>query len=520
MNELPEGWAPTQLGVLTKSIVGGGTPSKANPAYFQGEIPFMTVKDLHVRFVADTQDHISAKALEDSASTLVPADTLVVATRMSLGKITRPLVPVAINQDLKAIFLHDGIDKTYVEYLWRANESRIQEMGTGTTVKGIRLEDIRGLDVPLAPSAEQSRIANQLDTLLTRIQNCSDRFDAIPALLKRFRQTTLDSATLGSLTKSWREDNGGEYEWKDVRLSDIAEVQGGVTKDAKKQSALDEEVPYLRVANVQRGYIDLTEVKTIRVPNVKLESLLLQNGDVLFNEGGDLDKLGRGWVWESQIPRCTFQNHVFRARLFDKGNQPKFVSWWGNSRGLDYFIRSGKQTTNLASINKTMLAALPIRLPSAAEQAEIVRRVEALFALADNIEARYAAARAQAQRLSPLVLAKAFRGELVPQDPNDEPASELLKRIRAEKSDRQPEAKIKRSSKEMPMKPTSKENLSEIVKRMPKDVFTFDELRDAASRDYESLKDELFVLLADTQSGLQQFFDAEQKSMKLKRVRA
>lgn len=189
MSDLPEGWEGTQLGVLVKSIVGGGTPSKANPAYFQGDIPFMTVKDLHARFVADTQDHISEAALEDSASTLVPADTLIVATRMSLGKITRPLVPTAINQDLKALFLHDGIDKTYVEYLWRANESRIQGMGTGTTVKGIRLEDIRGLDVPLAPSAEQTRIANHLDTLLTRIQSCNDRFDAIPALLKRFRQT-------------------------------------------------------------------------------------------------------------------------------------------------------------------------------------------------------------------------------------------------------------------------------------------------------------------------------------------
>lgn len=285
--------------------------------------------------------------------------------------------------------------------------------------------------VALPPRTEQTRIANQLDTLLTRVQSCNDRFDAIPALLKRFRQAVLDAATLGALTAEWREANGGDYEWKDVQLSDIAEVQGGVTKDAKKQSVLDEEVPYLRVANVQRGYIDLTEVKTIRVPRTKLESLLLEKGDALFNEGGDLDKLGRGWVWEGQIPRCTFQNHVFRARLFDKANQPKFVSWWGNSRGLEYFIRSGKQTTNLASINKKMLAALPIRLPSPAEQAEIVRRVEALFAFADRIEARATAARTQAQRLSSLVLAKAFRGELVQQDPQDEPASALLQRLAA-----------------------------------------------------------------------------------------
>ena len=222
--------------------------------------------------------------------------------------------------------------------------------------------------------------------------------------------------------------------WQCLTLQDIADVTGGIAKDTKKQDSNDEEVPYLRVANVQRGFLDLREIKTIRVPAAKLEATLLRRGDVLFNEGGDLDKLGRGWVWEEQIPRCTFQNHVFRARLRDPSIQPKFVSWWGNSRGLDYFLRSGKQTTNLASINKTMLSALPIALPSSREQAEIVRRVEALFKLAGRIETRHLSAVKQAQRLTPLTLDKAFRGELVPQDPADESASALLARIAAEQS--------------------------------------------------------------------------------------
>jgi type I restriction enzyme S subunit len=175
-------------------------------------------------------------------------------------------------------------------------------------------------------------------------------------------------------------------------------------------------------------------MKTIRVPESKLSGLLLAPGDILFNEGGDIDKLGRGWVWEGQINRCSFQNHVFRARLFDKSNQPKYISWWGNFRGLDFFLRSGKQTTNLASINKSMLSNLPISLPLPEEQAEIVRRVETLFAFADRLAARYAAARAQVEKLTPSLLAKAFRGELVPQDPNDEPASELLARIHTQRN--------------------------------------------------------------------------------------
>lgn len=287
-----------------------------------------------------------------------------------------------------------------------------------------------GLSIGIPPLQEQRRIADKLDTTLARVDALNDRLARITPLLKRFRQSVLAAATSGKLTEDWRKSNNMPFAWAEVTLGEIADVQGGVTKDSKKQSNSDEELPYLRVANVQRGYLDLEEIKRIRVPAHKIDSLLLKEGDILFNEGGDLDKLGRGWIWEGQINRCTYQNHVFRARLHDLRNQPKYVSWWGNYRGLHYFIQSGKQTTNLASINKTMLSALPISLPSQEEQTEIVRRVETLFAFADRLEARLQSAQTAAERLTPALLAKAFRGELVPQDPNDEPATELLRRLR------------------------------------------------------------------------------------------
>ena len=222
-----------------------------------------------------------------------------------------------------------------------------------------------------------------------------------------------------------------EKDWLGTCLSDIADIQGGLTKDSKKQDPGDPELPYLRVANVQRGYLDLREMAFIRVPRKRLDALLLQDGDILFNEGGDRDKVGRGWIWEAQITECVFQNHVFRARLLNEGNQPQYVSWWANTCGSSHFLGQGKQTTNLASISKTTLGLLPIQLPCAAEQEEIVRRVETFFTLADQLEARLTAARKVVDRLTPALLAKAFRGELVPQDPNDEPASVLLGRIQA-----------------------------------------------------------------------------------------
>jgi len=334
---------------------------------------------------------------------------------------------------LRVLYNPEVVDARYLLHALRSRNSRqhleAEATGTSDSMRNLSQPKLRETPIPLAPLPEQKRIAHKLEALLAHVDACRERLDRVPAILKRFRQAVLEAATSGSLTADWRAFLGLSKNWQDCLLSEIADIQGGVTKDAKRANSADEELPYLRVANVQRGWLDLSVIKTIRVPANKVPKLLLQVGDILFNEGGDIDKLGRGWVWEGQIERCVFQNHVFRARLYDAGTQPKFISWWGNSVGLNYFLRGGKQTTNLASINKTVLSNLPISLPSPAEQAELVRRVDALFALADTLEARLINARAHVDRLTPSLLSKAFRGELVPQDPTDEPAEALLERV-------------------------------------------------------------------------------------------
>jgi type I restriction enzyme S subunit len=302
---------------------------------------------------------------------------------------------------------------------------------TGTTRRRITRKKLAALQFPVPSFNEQQRIAAKLDSTLSAVEACRKRLDGVAAILKRFRQAVLAAATSGELTREWRGERGIGKQWIRCALAEIAEIQGGITKDSKKQLDDYPELPYLRVANVQRGYLDLAEVSHIRVPPSRLDLLLLKSGDILFNEGGDRDKVGRGWIWEGQIRDCVFQNHIFRARLIDSENEPKFVSWWSNTRGADHFLGFGKQTTNLASISKTTLGSLPIDLPPSVEQREIVRRVEDLFLIADQLEAKLTAASKIVDRLTPALLAKAFCGELVPQDPNDEPASVLLERVRA-----------------------------------------------------------------------------------------
>ena len=234
--------------------------------------------------------------------------------------------------------------------------------------------------------------------------------------------------------------------WCFVRLCEIAQVGSGMSVSVSR--VLDDpiRVAYLRVANVQRGFLDLSEIKFMRIERSHLPNLQLKKWDVLFNEGGDRDKLGRGWIWQSEISPCITQNHVFRAspHLASESNS-KLLSHWGNTFGQGYFEKTGKQTTNLASINKTVLSEFPVPLIPFAEQDEICNQLDGTMRILDKQDEAISVALKQAGLLRQSILQKAFSGQLVAQDPNDEPASALLERIKAEKVAQTHNAKLRKT---------------------------------------------------------------------------
>lgn len=214
--------------------------------------------------------------------------------------------------------------------------------------------------------------------------------------------------------------------WQFVRLGTIAQIGSGMAVSKSRKLEDPVEVPYLRVANVQRGKLDLDEVKTMEVERAELEGLKLRKWDVLFNEGGDRDKLGRGWVWESQIEPCITQNHVFRASPWlEEEFHSKFISYWGNAFGRNYFEKAGKQTTNLASINKTVLSMFPVPIPPHEEQREIVRLLEDAATEMDALEKEISEALEREQNLRQSILKRALEGRLVTPDPDCEPVPNL-----------------------------------------------------------------------------------------------
>jgi type I restriction enzyme S subunit len=351
-----------------------------------------------------------------------------------------------------------GNDPKFIALL--LTDFQLERFLAGTGVPTLNRNVVHEITVRLAPLAEQRRIVSKVEALLPCVNAARQLLAKVPAILKRFRQSVLAAACSGRLTADWREENRSptpegvtESDLPDVpdvpatwiwrRLSTVAEIRGGVTKGRKFNGKCTIMLPYLRVANVQDGFLDLAEIKQIEVLPEDKHKYALAPGDILFTEGGDRDKLGRGTVWSGEIPGCIHQNHIFRARLVTSEATPQFVSLATKSEfSRDYFFHNASQTVNLASLNMTMLSALPIPLPPLPEQHQIVRRVEALFRLSDAIEKRVAAATARADKLTQAILAKAFRGELVPTEAelarregrDYEPASVLLERIRAERA--------------------------------------------------------------------------------------
>ena len=272
---------------------------------------------------------------------------------------------------------------------WRDNNAK------GANIQNLRRTELEKLAIPIPPMAEQKRIVKLLDEAdeLRKLRAQADRRTAefIPALFhEMFSENT-------------------KKPHPRVRLEQIAEVVSGVAKGRKFNGRLPIEVPYLRVANVQAGYLDLSEIKTIQALPEEVEELALRKGDVLLTEGGDFDKLGRGAMLEQDLPNCIHQNHVFRVRVEQSKLNPVYLAKFlltGEARG--YFLGCAKRTTNLASINMTQLRALPVHLPPVTLQNQFASRVSEIRAL----QVEQAASRRRLDELFQSMLHRAFQGEL------------------------------------------------------------------------------------------------------------
>jgi type I restriction enzyme S subunit len=294
-----------------------------------------------------------------------------------------------LNQHLFRVIPSPNIDNDFFFHLLSHAVESMEKSAHGSTMKHIKRGELKKYNVATPVwLEEQQKIAQILDTLDTQIQ----KTESLIAKLERIKEGLLHDLLTRGIDQNgqlrptpeqapvlYKESALGliPKEWEVRQLGSMAIIVSGVTLGGQLPSSSWPLVAYLRVANVQDGYLDLKEVKFLRVKPADVEKFRLVPGDVLMNEGGDFDKLGRGTVWEGEIEQCIHQNHVFRVRTFPNMLDPYFLAYFsGSSMGKSYFIKSSKQSTNLASINSTQLKAFHVPVPPFPEQMSIINRLK------------------------------------------------------------------------------------------------------------------------------------------------
>ena len=250
---------------------------------------------------------------------------------------------------------------------------------------------IRNRPIPVPQIPQQRAIADYLDRETARLDALVAAKERVLGLLAEKRRSLITRAvTRGLDPRSPLRDSGNPWlgeipaHWVATRLKFVADVRGGITIGQRYDTSDLVELPYLRVANVQDGHLDLTEVATVILPRAEAVTCMLEAGDVLMNEGGDADKLGRGCVWRGEIAHCLHQNHVFAVR--PRGVLAEWLNTWTSTEGAKAFFESrAKQSTNLASISSTNINELPIPLPPPEEQRALVDHVNGVTAKLDAL---------------------------------------------------------------------------------------------------------------------------------------
>jgi type I restriction enzyme, S subunit len=295
------------------------------------------------------------------------------------------------------------LDRRFLDSYIRTRLFRDQVEAQGSTnYAAIRPSHVLGYEIPLPSLAEQGRVVARIEQLAGQIHEA-----------QRLRKEAAEEAEamVASETNAiFTCDEANS--WHKLNLEEIAEIRAGVTLGRRLTGDIVR-LPYLRVANVQDGYLDLKEVKEIEVLASEIEKWALQNGDILLTEGGDWNKLGRGSVWRGDIANCIHQNHVFRVRALPKTVLPEFLAKQISSPvGKAYFQSASKQTTNLASINQRQLKAFPVLSPPIPEQRRIVAELDALQTEVEALKRLQAATSLELDTLLPSILDRAFKGEL------------------------------------------------------------------------------------------------------------
>ncbi|MCW1985106.1 UNVERIFIED_ORG: type I restriction enzyme S subunit [Sphingomonas sp. R1F5B] len=434
MSELPQGWAETTVGEVTEPFVSIDPTKQPDTEFRYVDIGAI---DKSTQTIGEPKSFLGRDAPSRARRVIHEGDVLFSTVRTYLKNIAA--VPEELDGSLTstgiAVLRASGaIDHRYL-FNWVCSDEFVGKMSgaqDGTLYPAVTDKDVSGAAVPLPPLPEQRRIVAKVDGLTARTARARKELDRIPTLIARYKQRLLALAFSGESTASWRASHGlGEP--IPTTVNDLSE--GLRYGTAQKSYAEPNGVGVLRIPNVASGRISLDDLKYSKLEPKEFAKLRLSEGDILVvRSNGSVDLVGRPALVTGDAVGLAYAGYLIRIRPKRDVVMPKFLTLMLEAPAIRSTIEAGaRSTSGVNNVNATELGALTVPLFDIDEQAEIVRRIESAFGWLDRMASDHAAAARLLPKLDAAILAKAFRGELVPQDPNDEPASALLERIKVER---------------------------------------------------------------------------------------
>jgi type I restriction enzyme, S subunit len=382
---IPEDWDVRPLSNISLKIMVG-IASAATHAYRLSGIPMIRNQNIKPGHLLDSdllfidqeyeKTYRNKRLLEGDLLTTrtgYPGTTCIVPANYKAAQSFTSLITRPDTAQITSKFLCLYINSEHGQRFFKSSQ-------IGGAQKNVNTGTLKKMPIPIPTVSEQTKVSNVLGAV-------EDLLASIENLIAKKR--ALKQAAMQELLTGKRRLPGFEGELAVTTLRQVAMIRSGITKNSGTKIQNPVKVNYLSVANVQDGFFDLSEISKIEIPRHEVAKYSVLAGDVLMNEGGDLDKLGRGAVWQGLDEPCVHQNHVFVVRPAPSLSSSYLNSWISSSIARDYFLIAGKQTTNLASISKSSLGDLPIHLPSLEEQEAIADILDTIDSEIGRLEERH-----------------------------------------------------------------------------------------------------------------------------------
>ena len=382
---LPTGWENLQFHDLCDRVKDSYQP------VIGGSTPYIGLEHLAQGFPAFVGRGAESE-IRSSKTAFKTGDILFGKLRPYLRKGAQADFNGISSTDILVFRAAEKCESNFLKYLIHSDEFIDHAKSTTSGVQHPRTSwpSLSKFQLSLPPLPEQKKIAHVLSTVQRAIEAQERIIQTTTELKKALMHKLFTEGTRGEPQKQ-TEIGPVPESWEVIPLSKCAFVQTGIAKGRKISPGEGIELPYLRVANVQDGYLDLAEMKAITIGKNEQQRYVLQDGDIVLTEGGDFDKLGRGFIWHGQIKNCVHQNHIFAVRPDASRLSNEFFAYQSQSPyGKRYFLSVAHKTTNLACINTTKLKAFPVLLPNPNEQQEIIkvcRSIDDKISLAESKKA-------------------------------------------------------------------------------------------------------------------------------------